>query len=133
MSIGKIITVVIPNWNGMSWLARCLDALAMQDMSDFRTIVVDNGSSDGSVGFIRKTYPGVEIVDLRVKLVAVFLADGAAEQHVLGAVDLRRLAQHGRAAMPHQQVDRSSATLISNHSRAALPNNICVGSSVMAY
>jgi GT2 family glycosyltransferase len=64
MSAGKIITVVIPNWNGMHWLPKCLDALEMQDMSDFRTIVVDNGSSDGSVSFIRRTYPGVEIVEL---------------------------------------------------------------------
>jgi GT2 family glycosyltransferase len=59
------ITVLIPNWNGMSWLGRCLDALGKQDIQDFRTIVVDNGSTDGSAAFIRENYPHVEVIALR--------------------------------------------------------------------
>ena len=58
------ITVVIPNWNGMRWLPACLEALERQDLTEFRTIVVDNGSTDGSVTFIRKNYRDVEIIEL---------------------------------------------------------------------
>jgi GT2 family glycosyltransferase len=58
-------TVVIPNWNGVRWLGACLDSLAKQDLApDFHTIVVDNGSTDGSVDFIKENYPEIEIVAL---------------------------------------------------------------------
>lgn len=48
----------------MNWLGECLKSLERQDMTDFQTIVVDNGSTDGSVDFIQQNYPGVEIVRL---------------------------------------------------------------------
>lgn len=57
-------TVVIPNWNGMQWLDGCLGALARQDKTAFVTIVVDNGSTDGSVAFIERQYPAVEVIRL---------------------------------------------------------------------
>ena len=59
------VTVVIPNWNGMKWLDGCLKALDRQDTSAFVTLVVDNGSTDGSVAFIKKNYPHIEVVSLR--------------------------------------------------------------------
>jgi GT2 family glycosyltransferase len=60
----KKITVVIPNWNGMSWLGACLESLKRQDLPEFHTIVVDNGSTDESVTFIKENYPRIEIVEL---------------------------------------------------------------------
>ena len=42
------VTVVIPNFNGIAYIRKCLDSLRKQDFSDFSVIVVDNGSSDGS-------------------------------------------------------------------------------------
>jgi GT2 family glycosyltransferase len=41
--------VVIPNWNGVRWLPGCLDSLAAQTLQPSEVIVVDNGSSDGSL------------------------------------------------------------------------------------
>ena len=58
------ITVLIPNWNGANWLEPCLKALSHQDMPDFHTIVVDNGSTDGSRNLITQNYPNVEVVAL---------------------------------------------------------------------
>ena len=58
------VAVVIPNWNGRSWLGPCLDALGRQDLTHFHTIIVDNGSSDDSVAFIRARYPSVEVIEL---------------------------------------------------------------------
>ena len=50
------ITVVIPNYNGMKYLPDCLDALYSQDADtpEYETIVVDNGSTDGSVEELKK-------------------------------------------------------------------------------
>ncbi len=52
----KEITVVIPNYNGMKYLPECLNALNHQigSHADFEVIVVDNGSVDGSVDFLKE-------------------------------------------------------------------------------
>ena len=43
-------TVVIPNWNGLSWLKACLASLKEQTRP-FKLLVVDNGSEDGSAEY----------------------------------------------------------------------------------
>ena len=57
-------SVVIPNWNGAAHLPACLDALRQQTYTGFETIVVDNGSTDGSLDLLTERYPGVQIVAL---------------------------------------------------------------------
>jgi GT2 family glycosyltransferase len=47
------LSVVIVNWNRKDLLHACLDSVAAQTFTDFEVIVVDNGSSDGSVELIR--------------------------------------------------------------------------------
>lgn len=54
--------VIIVNYNAGQMLARCLEALDRQTFRDFHTIVVDNGSSDGSVEGIESRHPGVTLV-----------------------------------------------------------------------
>jgi GT2 family glycosyltransferase len=58
------VSVVIPNWNGVSLLRDCLPTLKKQTLKDFEIIVVDNGSTDQSVEFIKKNYPEVILVTL---------------------------------------------------------------------
>ncbi|MCK6443506.1 glycosyltransferase family 2 protein [Elstera cyanobacteriorum] len=43
------IRVMIVNYNGGTDLARCVEALLAQTMSDFEAVIVDNGSIDGSL------------------------------------------------------------------------------------
>lgn len=52
------ISIVIPVWNGEDRIAATLDALSRQTASDnlFEVIVVDNGSTDGTVDIVRR-YP----------------------------------------------------------------------------
>ena len=56
-------SVIIVNWNGKHLLAECLGSLALQTEKDFETIIVENGSTDGSSEFIKKNYPGVRVID----------------------------------------------------------------------
>lgn len=56
------VSVIIPSWNTQRWLPGCLDGLRAQSYRDFQVIVVDNGSSDDSVTFIRQTYPEVKVL-----------------------------------------------------------------------
>lgn len=57
-------SVIIPNWNGRKFLRSCLSSLEEQTFKDFEVIVVDNGSTDGSVDFIKKNFPKVKILEL---------------------------------------------------------------------
>lgn len=61
-----LIDVIIPNWNGRQYLAACLDSLRAQCFQSFIVTVVDNGSTDGSVEYLRDVYPQVKIIDLKV-------------------------------------------------------------------
>ena len=56
------VTVTILNWNGRRYLAPCLDAVLAQTFQDFEIVLVDNGSTDGSVDFVRARYPQVRLV-----------------------------------------------------------------------
>jgi len=56
------ISVIIPNWNGRIYLEGCLGSLRNQEFSDFEVVVVDNGSNDGSVEFLRRHFPETRVV-----------------------------------------------------------------------
>ena len=58
------VTVVIPNWNGERFLRLCLGSLQDQSFLAFETIVVDNGSTDGSIAFAEEHFPEVRVVQL---------------------------------------------------------------------
>jgi GT2 family glycosyltransferase len=56
--------VVIVNWNGCRLLDVCLEAVFAQTPPPELVVVVDNGSTDGSVAYLRERWPGVRIVAL---------------------------------------------------------------------
>ncbi len=58
------IDIVIPNWNGRQMLEICLPSLFSQDYQDYTVLVVDNGSSDNSLDYLRSSHPDVEILAL---------------------------------------------------------------------
>ena len=59
-----LVDVIVLNYNGKHFLGPCLEALSGQTFQDFETLVVDNGSSDGSVDFLREQYPDVKVLAL---------------------------------------------------------------------
>ena len=52
------IAVVIPNWNGEESLPSCLDSLLSQSYHA-EIVVVENGSTDGSIELLESKYPNV--------------------------------------------------------------------------
>jgi hypothetical protein len=59
------LTIVIPNWNGERFLRLCLTSLRRQTLGAFETILVDNDSSDGSIGLVRRDFPEVRVISMR--------------------------------------------------------------------
>jgi hypothetical protein len=51
-----LISVIVVNWNRKELLRACLDSLRRQDAAAFETIVVDNGSTDGSADMAEKEF-----------------------------------------------------------------------------
>jgi GT2 family glycosyltransferase len=52
MTLPKV-TIIILNWNGKKDTLECLDSLRFIEYQNFEIVVVDNGSTDGSVEAIR--------------------------------------------------------------------------------
>jgi GT2 family glycosyltransferase len=58
--------VVILNWNGQRWLEQFLPSVVAHTAQDARIIVADNGSTDGSVAWVRTHVPGAEVLEMPV-------------------------------------------------------------------
>ena len=56
------ISVVIPTLNRINTLQRALDSVINQTHKPAEIIVVDNGSSDGTLKFLREQYPKITIL-----------------------------------------------------------------------
>lgn len=60
------VAAVVLSWNDRELTLRCLDSLAAVTYPALRVILVDSGSSDGTVESVRGLHPGVELVGLPV-------------------------------------------------------------------
>lgn len=60
----KKVSIIVVNWNGERFLKDCLGALSGQTYFNYETILVDNGSSDNSISFVRENFPAIKIVSL---------------------------------------------------------------------
>jgi GT2 family glycosyltransferase len=49
---------VVVTYDALPWLERCLDSV-----EQYETIVVDNGSTDGTVELVRERYPRVKLIE----------------------------------------------------------------------
>ncbi len=58
------MVVVIVNWNGKKLLPVCLKSLQNQTYKRFKIILVDNGSVDGSVKYVKDNFPEVQVIEL---------------------------------------------------------------------
>jgi len=52
------VAVVVVTYNALPWIERCLESVAA-----YGTVVVDNGSSDGTAGFVRERFPDVRVLE----------------------------------------------------------------------
>ena len=52
------VSVVVVTWNAREWIARCLESVRGNEV-----IVVDNGSTDGTVELVRTEFPDVRVIE----------------------------------------------------------------------
>jgi GT2 family glycosyltransferase len=57
------VTIVIPNWNGSELLEKCLESIERNTRYDnHKLVIVDNGSTDGSIKIIENSNIDAEII-----------------------------------------------------------------------
>jgi len=57
-----LISVIIPCFNAAEWIRETLKSVISQEMRNLETIVIDDGSTDGSADIVEKEFPGVSLV-----------------------------------------------------------------------
>ena len=61
----KELSVIVVNYNGRAYLLRTLESIFKNLTGlDYEVVVVDNGSSDGSVESVKKAFPSVKLIAL---------------------------------------------------------------------
>lgn len=62
------VSIIILNWNGKEDTIECLNSLKHITYPNYAIILVDNGSTDGSVKCFNELYPEIEIVENKKNL-----------------------------------------------------------------
>ena len=58
------VSFIILNWNGRKWLEQLLPTVTKVAYPNTEVIVVNNGSTDDSVGFLKKHYKDIKVIEL---------------------------------------------------------------------
>lgn len=78
------VSICILNMNGVRCLEDCLSSAMNQEYADYEILLVDNGSSDGSVEFVRMRFPDVRVVELGPENVGVSVSRNVAVDNSVG-------------------------------------------------
>lgn len=62
------VSVIILNYNGLSFLPRCLETLQKTNYAPLELVVVDNNSTDGSIDYLRRNHPHVRLIEFKENL-----------------------------------------------------------------
>lgn len=57
-----LVLIIVPNKDGITHLSYSLESISKSEYPDFRVVMVDNCSNDGSVEYVRLNYPEFEII-----------------------------------------------------------------------
>ena len=125
------VSIIVVTWNGLAHLEHCLSALAAQTWRGFSVVVVDNGSTDCSVSWLRdqKIMPlrlvevgenrgfaggnaaGLAVVDPETIFVVLLNNDTAPEPGWLAALVAAAKADERRGAIASLMVDWNGALI----------------------
>jgi len=123
------VSVIIVNWNGKQHLEESLGSLSKQTFKAFETILVDNGSVDGSIELVEKNFPTVKIIRLN-RNEGFCRGNNIGLQHARGdfiallnndtLVDMNWLEELFKAMTKHYHVGICASCIVNYYSRDVL-------------
>jgi len=57
-----MIYIVIPVFNRLNYTVACIESLLLQSSRDFKIIIVDDGSTDGTINVVQKNFPEIIVL-----------------------------------------------------------------------
>lgn len=60
-----LVAIIVLCWNGKKDTLECLESLRKLRYPNYRTILVDNGSTDGTSAAVRDSFPEAEVIETR--------------------------------------------------------------------
>jgi hypothetical protein len=63
LKVKPFVAAIVLNWNGLKDTHECLKSLQGISYQNYRIVLVDNASTDGSVKILRKAYPDLTIIE----------------------------------------------------------------------
>jgi GT2 family glycosyltransferase len=129
MAAEPALTVAILSYDGLELLQTVLPSLDAQRFRDFRTVVVDNGSSDGSAEWLAQARPDVEVVALPSNVgvtAALNVCIDAAPTQLVALLnndvelDPDCLGELVAAMRAHPEAGSAAAKLVDYHDRGVL-------------
>ena len=62
------VYIIILSWNNANDIVEYLESLSQQDYTNYRVVVVDDGSLDNTVAVVRERFAGAHLIENRVNL-----------------------------------------------------------------
>ena len=63
------VLVIIVSWNAKKWIRKCLNSVEGSSLPA-DVLLIDNGSTDGTLTLVRKEFPAVRILEMEDNLPA---------------------------------------------------------------
>lgn len=109
---------IVLNYDGERHLSYCLPTLCQMRYSNYKIVVVDNGSTDGSIALLKKCFPSVVIIETKKNL-------GYAEGNNVGIEYAKRLRAEfvvllNNDTRVHPDFLRAMASFASVHAKAGI-------------
>lgn len=77
-----LVSIIILNYNGLEHLEACLSSIFKTMYPKYEVIFVDNGSTDGSVDFVKSNYPSARVIQNKRN-------DGSSKGYNLGVMNAK--------------------------------------------
>jgi GT2 family glycosyltransferase len=58
----KLVFIIILNWNGWEDTVECVESCRKLTYPDYRILIVDNGSTDGSEAILQERFPEIDVL-----------------------------------------------------------------------
>jgi GT2 family glycosyltransferase len=97
-----LVSIIVLNYNGREFLDLCIGAILNSSYPNFETMFVDNGSTDGSVDYVKLKFSSAA----RLRIIALDRNYGFTKGNNIGASYINERAKYIVFLNPDTQVDK---------------------------